>query len=57
MIPEFKKKTIQKVLVPRSSPKKDLAASGNALGIDRLIMLLADTAKIDDMVAFTPKEL
>ena len=53
MIPEFKKKTIQKVLVPRSSPKKDLAASGNALGIDRLVMLFADAAKIDGVVAFT----
>jgi len=33
------------------------AASGNALGIDRLVMLFADTAKIDDIVAFTPEEL
>jgi len=32
-------------------------ASGNALGIDRLIMLLANTANIDDVVAFTPEEL
>ncbi|MCP4371551.1 MAG: EF-P lysine aminoacylase GenX, partial [Deltaproteobacteria bacterium] len=32
-------------------------ASGNALGIDRLIMLFADTARIDDVVAFTPEEL
>lgn len=37
---------------------KDLpAAAGNALGIDRLIMLFADTKHIDDVVAFTPEEL
>lgn len=45
-------------------PEKFLAAladmpdaAGNALGIDRLVMLLADTDKVDDVVAFTPEEL
>ncbi len=32
-------------------------ASGNALGLDRLVMLFADTTIIDDVVAFTPEEL
>lgn len=32
-------------------------ASGNALGIDRLVMIFADTANIDDVVAFVPEEL
>lgn len=32
-------------------------ASGNALGIDRLIMLFANTDKIDNTVAFTPESL
>ncbi|CAB1079561.1 Translation elongation factor P Lys34--(R)-beta-lysine ligase [Olavius algarvensis Delta 1 endosymbiont] len=33
------------------------AAAGNALGIDRLVMLFADTDNIDEVVAFTPEEL
>jgi lysyl-tRNA synthetase class 2 len=45
-------------------PEKFLAAlgampeaAGNALGVDRLVMLLTDRARIDDVVAFTPEEL
>jgi lysyl-tRNA synthetase class 2 len=33
------------------------AAAGNALGVDRLTMLFADTVCIDDVVAFTPEDL
>ena len=37
---------------------KDLPpAAGNALGMDRLVMLFADAKRIDDVVAFTPEEL
>jgi lysyl-tRNA synthetase class 2 len=32
-------------------------AAGNALGIDRLVMLFADAQKIDEVVAFSPEEL
>lgn len=32
-------------------------AAGNALGIDRLVMIFCDTACIDDVTAFTPEEL
>lgn len=32
-------------------------SAGNALGIDRLIMLFGDTKSIDDVVTFTPEEL
>ncbi|MBW2611054.1 MAG: EF-P lysine aminoacylase GenX [Deltaproteobacteria bacterium] len=40
------------------SALKDMPdAAGNALGIDRLVMLFADTACIDDVVAFMPEEL
>jgi len=33
------------------------AAAGTALGIDRLVMLLADAARIDEVVSFIPEEL
>ncbi len=33
------------------------SATGNALGIDRLTMLLADAGNIDEVVAFCPEEL
>jgi len=32
-------------------------AGGNALGIDRLVMLFCNATEIDDVVAFTPEEL
>lgn len=32
-------------------------ATGNALGVDRLVMLLTDTQCIDDVVAFTPERI
>jgi len=45
-------------------PEKFLAAlgnmpeaAGNALGIDRLVMLFTDSNQIDDVVGFTPEEL
>jgi lysyl-tRNA synthetase class 2 len=38
--------------LPEISP-----SAGIALGVDRLVMLLLDTSRIDDVVAFTPEEL
>jgi lysyl-tRNA synthetase class 2 len=32
-------------------------SAGAALGVDRMVMLFADKAEIDDIVAFTPEEL
>jgi lysyl-tRNA synthetase class 2 len=32
-------------------------AAGNALGVDRLVMLFADAASIDEVVAFAPEAL
>jgi lysyl-tRNA synthetase class 2 len=32
-------------------------AAGNALGLDRLVMMFADAARIDDVIAFTPEDL
>jgi lysyl-tRNA synthetase class 2 len=49
---------------PYPLPEKFLAelasmpvAAGIALGLDRLVMLLTDAVRIDDVVAFTPEEL
>ena len=51
-------------LAPYQMPEKFLKAinvmpdtAGIALGIDRLVMLFADTECIDDISAFTPEEL
>ena len=56
------RKSINKAAYPM--PEKFLAAlddmptaCGNALGIDRLVMIFADTEKIDDVAAFLPEEL
>ncbi len=51
-----------KTVYPTAEPfLEDLArmppAAGNALGLDRLVMLFADAAEIDEVVAFTPEML
>jgi elongation factor P--(R)-beta-lysine ligase len=40
-----------------SDMEKMPESAGNALGIDRLVMIFADTPSIDDTVAFTPEML
>ena len=56
------RKSLGKTVYPLPEPflkslEKMPEAAGNALGVDRLVMLFADTAVIDDVVAFTPEEL
>lgn len=55
---------LQKQLPPLPLPESFLnelskmpPSAGIALGIDRLVMLFADAATIDEVVAFTPEEL
>jgi elongation factor P--(R)-beta-lysine ligase len=54
----------QNHLPPMPMPEKFLddlhlmpPAAGNAMGLDRLIMLFAETGQIDEVVAFTPEYL
>lgn len=61
-VDESTRRTLGKPVYP--SPVKFLAelpnmpaAAGIALGLDRLVMLLCDAEKIDEVVAFTPEEL
>lgn len=58
---EMREKTGQPVYPLPEPFLNDLAAmppaAGNALGIDRLVMIFCDTACIDDVTAFAPEEL
>jgi lysyl-tRNA synthetase class 2 len=56
------RKALDKAVYPLPEPflkslKNMPEAAGNALGVDRLIMLFANTVTIDEVVAFTPEEL
>ena len=51
------KKVYPKPDIFLESLKKMPDCAGNALGLDRLVMLFADTTTIDYVVAFTPEEL
>jgi lysyl-tRNA synthetase class 2 len=56
------RRTIGKTVYPLAEPfllalESVPPAAGNALGLDRLVMLFADAASIDEVVAFTPEEL
>jgi len=56
------RETLGKSAYPTAEPfltalKTMPAAAGNALGLDRLAMLVADAGFIDEVVAFTPEEL
>lgn len=70
--PDEQKKVFEEERKARKKSRKDIypipekflqalsnmpEASGNALGIDRLVMLFSDTAIIDNVVAFTAEEL
>ena len=56
------RRTAGKTVYPVAEPFLNVLAqmppaTGNALGVDRLVMLLCDTDCIDDVVAFTPEAL
>ena len=59
---EWLRRKDQKIPYPQATAfLKELAcmspSAGIALGVDRLIMLLCDTPRIDDIVTFTPEQL